>query len=61
MNYLKYAWIGGAVVLASILDLGYMFWSRSNPGQNFRKAGWHSGMMGKGRFDLMKMGRMFDR
>jgi hypothetical protein len=61
MNYSKVVWVSGAVVVASILDLVYMFWSRSNPGHNFHKAGWHASSLGKGRYDVMKIGKVFHR
>jgi len=61
INYTKWLWVGAGVVVASIIDLVYTFWSRSSPGHNFHRAGWQASGLGKGRYDLMKLGRTFHR
>ncbi len=57
MNSGRILWIGAGVVLASILDLVWMFWSRSGTGGNFNKSIWHSTGLGRGRFNIMGAAR----
>lgn len=57
MNYTKVLWVAGVAVVASVIDLVYMFWMRSNTGGNFNKAGWNAGQFGSGSYNLMKMGK----
>jgi len=52
MNWTKLVWVGGIAVVSSIVDLGYLFWSRSQSGQNFGKAAWKSAGFGKGHYSL---------
>lgn len=59
MRIAKYFWIGGGIVLASMLDLAYMFWSRSQSGGNFNKAIWNSTGIGKGKFNIMGAAKHF--
>lgn len=59
MNWTKFLWIGGVAVVASIIDLGFLFWQRSNTGHNFSRAGWQAGQLGAGHYNLMKMGKSF--
>jgi hypothetical protein len=54
MNYVRGLWIVGGVVVASVLDLCYMFWSRSNAGGRFNKAIWNSSGLGRGNFNVMR-------
>jgi hypothetical protein len=61
MNYVKWGWVVGGIIIASIIDLVYMFWSRSSPGHNFHRAGWQAGTLGKGRYDIMKLGKVLHR
>lgn len=53
MNYNKIGWTIGGVIVASVLDLVYMFWSRSPSGSKFNKAVWNSSGMGRGNFSIM--------
>lgn len=53
MKPVKLLWITGGVVIASIIDLVYMFWSRSNTGNNFHRAAWKASGLGKGRYNLL--------
>jgi hypothetical protein len=57
MNIARLAWIGGGVIIASILDLGYMFWSRSAAGGKFNKAIWNSSGLGRGNFNVMRVAK----
>lgn len=57
INYVKWAWVVGGVVAASILDLAYMFWSRSNSGHNFSRAGWNASTLGRGHYNIMGMAK----
>jgi hypothetical protein len=57
MNSGRILWIGAGVVLASVLDLVYMFWSRSQAGGRFNKAIWNSSGLGRGRFNIMGAAR----
>jgi len=59
MNWIKILWVAGGIVLACLLDLVYMFWSRSNPGHNFHRAGWQASGLGKGHYDVMKIHKVF--
>lgn len=57
----KFCWVLGGVIAASMLDLGYMFWSRSNAGSSFNKAAWNAGTLGKGSYNIMKLGKVFHK
>lgn len=53
MNISKLLWVSGGVVIACLVDLVYMFWSRSSTGHAFHRAGWNSTGFGKGKFSVM--------
>lgn len=44
----------GGVVAATLVDLIYMFWSRTGQSTPLTKASWNSSSMGKGKFDVIK-------
>jgi hypothetical protein len=53
MNWTKIALVVGGVVVASVVDLVYMFWSRSPGGARFGRSIWNSSMLGKGHYNVM--------
>jgi len=57
MNWTKIVWIGAGVIVSSVLDLGYMFWSRSSAGGKFNKAIWNSSGLGRGNYNLMRVAK----
>lgn len=57
MTHGRLLWITGGVIVASILDLAYMFWSRSATGTRFGKAAWNAGGLGRGRFNVMNVAK----
>ena len=57
MNKTKFFWVAGVAVVASIVDLVYMFWSRSNMGHKFGQASWGAGNLGSGHYNLMGIGK----
>ncbi len=61
INYVKWGWVLGGVIAASVLDLVYMFWTRSAPGHSFHRAGWQASALGRGHYDVMKLGKVFHR
>lgn len=54
MTIVKMLWITGGVVAASVLDLVYMFWSRSQPSGKLNRAIWNSSNLGRGHFNVMR-------
>lgn len=46
-------WIVGGVALATVLDLAYMFWSRSQAGSTYGKSIWHGARFGSGKYSVM--------
>lgn len=59
MNWTKVLWVTGVAVIASVIDLIYMFWSRSGAGGTYAKAGWKAAGFGSGSYNLVKMGKPF--
>lgn len=57
MNKAKILWVVGVAVVASVIDLVYMFWTRSNTGHNYSRAAWKASGFGSGHYNLMKMGK----
>jgi hypothetical protein len=57
LNYARLVWVVGGVVLASILDLVYLFWSRSAAGGRFNQSVWNAAAMGKGHYDIMNVAK----
>jgi hypothetical protein len=53
----KVLWITGGVIAASVLDLVYTFWSRSQPGGILNRAIWNSSNLGRGRFNVMNIAK----
>lgn len=58
MKGTRFLWILGGVMVASVLDLAYMFWSRSQTGMRFNKSVWNASSLGRGRFNVMGAAKM---
>lgn len=53
MNYTRIVLVCGGVVIACIVDLVYLFWSRSQSGAQFSRAIWNAHALGKGNYNIM--------
>lgn len=55
MSISKIIWVAGGIVLASIIDLAYMFWTRSDTGSALHKASWKSSGLGRGQYNVLPL------